>query len=295
MTNDLSELDVFYGELTVNRALVYARLPRIEEPGDWKLSGLVRGPRCLHAQTLPVTVPLVDQGPGPTLVARALLADPCFWWPDLPAIYDVTIKLQRGTETVATARREIGLRALGVRGRNLALNGKRWVLRGVSTTSATERLPRAWHEAAAAYISAGADPEALAEASQWGAIAVVYVEQHGEEAVRRLRELSRHPGVAIVVIRGSLPTHFKKLDAAPNLLLAQERGSATTAEVESWADLLVIKADDLTRLSISLGSDKPAIAIRRLDPLDSVADARAACDVLQRDLAPMGQFAGYVV
>ena len=293
MSTILSQLDVFYGELTVNRALVYARMPKIDEPGDWKLSGQVRGPRCLHAQTLPVTVPLVDLGAGPTLLAKALVADPCFWWPDLPAIYDVTVKLLRGTEVVATARREIGLRALGVRGRNLALNGKRWVLRGVSTSSTTERLPRAWHEAAAAYVSDGSDPESLAEASQWGALSVVQIQQHGEEAVQRLRELARHPGVSIAAIHGALPADFKKSDAAPNLLLAQGSRSSATAELEPWVEL--IATDELTWLTNSAALDKPVIAIRRLDSFASVADARAACDVLQRDLAPIGQFAGYVV
>jgi hypothetical protein len=294
MTIDLSQLDVFYGELTVNRALVYARLPRIDDSGDWKLSGQVRGPRCLHAQTLPVTAPLVDQEPGPTLLAKALISDPCFWWPDLPAIYDVTVKLHRGTEVVATARHEIGLRALGVRGRNLALNGKQWVLRGVSTASTTERLPRAWHEAAAAYISAGSDPESLAEASQWGTLTVVQIEQHGEEAAHQLRELARYPGVAMAVV-SSLPMNFKKSEVAPNLLLAQEIKSSAAMHAEPWADLLVIPANELERSRGAIDNSKPVIAFRRLDSPSSVPDARAACDVLQRDLAPSGQFAGYVV
>ena len=83
---DLSDLDIFYGELTVNRAFVYARLPRPADDEGLSLVGQVRGPRCSRAQTLPLTSPLVDLGPGPTLLARALVPDPCFWSPDLPAI-----------------------------------------------------------------------------------------------------------------------------------------------------------------------------------------------------------------
>src|SRR6476646_3772891 len=109
MTNDLPELDVFYGELTVNRALIYARLPRPADDTGLSLAGHVRGPRCLHAQTLPLTGPLTDLGAGPTLLARAVVPEPTFWSPDLPAIYDVTIDLRRGPQTIATARREIGL------------------------------------------------------------------------------------------------------------------------------------------------------------------------------------------
>ena len=53
MTNDLSQLDVFYGDLTVNRAFVYARLPRPAEDAELSLVGQIRGPRCLMAETLP--------------------------------------------------------------------------------------------------------------------------------------------------------------------------------------------------------------------------------------------------
>ncbi|MEX2174251.1 MAG: hypothetical protein WD872_07805 [Pirellulaceae bacterium] len=150
---DLSELDIFYGDLTVNRALVYARLPRSVQDAGWSLVGQVRGPRCLHAETLPLTSPLVDLGPGPTLLARAMVPDPVFWSPDLPAIYDVIVHLMSGTKIVATARREIGLRSLGVRGRNLALESKRWVLRGVMTHSTVARLPRAWQGASAVFVA----------------------------------------------------------------------------------------------------------------------------------------------
>ena len=66
----LADLDVFYGELTVHRACIYARLPRPAEDAGLTLAGQVRGPRCLHAQTLPLTSPLADLGPGPTLLAR---------------------------------------------------------------------------------------------------------------------------------------------------------------------------------------------------------------------------------
>jgi len=291
----LDQLDVFYGELTVNRACIYARLPRPDEGDGWSLAGQVRGPRCLHAQTLPVSAKLVDQGPGPTLLARAILPDPCFWWPDLPAIYDVTIELRRGTEVVATARRELGLRSLGVRGRNLMLNGKRWVLRGVSAHSTTERLPRVWHEASAAYVCDDSDPEPLAEASQWGALSVVLFDQPADQTASHLRELSRYPGVAIAVVLGPLPADFRKSHVAPNLLLAQWIGLDNFFHVESWADLLFVTADGPDHLHEAGAAEKPVVITRYLEPPVGLIEARAACDILQRDLAPLGQFAGYIV
>lgn len=296
MTNDLLQpLDVFYGDLTVNRAYVYARLPRPADDAGLSLVGQVRGPRCLHAETLPLTSPLVDLGPGPTLLAQALLPEPCFWTPDLPAIYDVTVNLLRGTEIVASTRREIGLRPLGIRGRHLSYGGKRWVLRGVSTHSTTERLPRTWHEALAAYVTDGSDSDALVESSQWGALSVVHIDASGDAALVRLSELAKFPSVAIAVILGTLPAGFKKSHVAPNLLLAQFLGSDNPFELDPWADLLIIAADNPDHLPAAAAVDKPVIAARYLEQPIELLAARAACDNLQRDLAPLGQFAGYVV
>jgi hypothetical protein len=293
---DLDQLDVFYGELTVHRAYVYARLRRPEAGENWSLSGQVRGPRCLHARALPASAKLVDQGPGPTLLARAVLPDPCCWSPDLPAIYDVMIDLVRGGEVVVTARRELGLRMLGVRRRDLALEGKRWVLRGVGAASTTARLPREWHEAPAALLASDPNEEQLAEAAQWGALAIVEIGEPGDSAIQRLHELARCPAVAIAVLRGELPADFVKSQFAPNLLLAQPIGPGDTRAIQPWAELAVVSADEPNSFSsISSRLTVPVLAQRRLRSPLPIAAARAACDTLQRELAPIGQFAGYIV
>lgn len=295
MTNDLANLDVFYGDLTVNRAYLYARLPRPADDVGLSLVGTVRGPRCLYAETLPLTLPLTDLGAGPTLLARALVPDPCFWSPDLPAIYDVTVNLLRGAEIVATERREIGLRSLGVRGRNLFLEGKRWVLRGVHDRSATATLPRAWHEVSAVYVTKTATHDNLAEGSQFGAMSMVDFD--GELAVDdQLRSLARQPGVAIAIIRGNPPVDFKRADAAPNLLLAQPIGRHDLLVRKPWAHLMLAETVEpmLLRQVAALG-EIPILVSRPLAAPLPIDQARAACDTLQRDLAPLGQFAGYIV
>jgi hypothetical protein len=301
MTTDiLSDLDVFYGDLTVSRAYVYARLPRPAEDAGLSLVGQVRGPRCKLAETLPLTSPLVDLGPGPTLLARALVPDPVFWSPDLPAIYDVTVNLLQGTEIIATARRQIGLRSLGVRGKSLFLNGKRWVLRGVSPYSTSARTPQEWHNVQATYHNDDDDSKLidLGEASECGTLAVIHVPEFVRSVVPRIRRLAEFPAVAIVVIEDPLPPNFHKLQVAPNLILAQWITPDCHWPPQSWAELLVVCADeqDLIAETLALG-EFPIIAERRevFGPELDLATARAACDALQRDLAPLGQFAGYVV
>ncbi len=293
---DLTDLDVFYGELTVHRAVVYARLPRpVGGSERWSLAGTVRGPRCLHAQTLPSTARLVDRGPGTTLLAQAVLPDPCCWSPDLPAIYDLQVQLLHNGEVVASERRELGLRRLGVRGRDLFLDGKRWVLRGVSTASTTARLPREWHEHLSGLVAASPSDELLAEAAQWGALTIVEIDASQESAESQLRGLARCPAIALAIIRGVLPGSFQK-QLFPNLLLAQPLGAGDQPTIQPWADLTVVAADNLDAFARTVRPlSIPVVAERRFTAPLPLAEARAACDTLQRNLAPLGQFAGYVV
>jgi hypothetical protein len=315
MESLLHKLGVFHGDLTAARALVYARLPRPAEDAAWSLSGTVRGPRCLHAQTLPLAVPLVDAGPGPTLLAKAIVPDPVFWSPDLPAIYDVTINLQRGAEIVASDRREIGLRSLGVEGRSLILGGQKWVLRGISTDSTNAVRPRFWHDESVAlvlasgvrehpdgaapltdkepYREADASRSPLAEASQWGALSIFPVS--AGDAQTQLRELSRFPGAAIAVFRDKLPPDIRPGQVAPNILIAQMITAGDLSRIDPRIDLLLADSRWLTTSSIAIAAAKPVIASRRLQRPVDLAQARAECDKLQRDLAPFGQFAGYIV
>lgn len=298
MAFDLSQLDVFYGDLTANRAYVYARLPCPADSG-FSLVGQVRGPRCALAQTLPTTSPLVDLGPGPTLLARAAIPDPCFWSADLPAIYDVTVNVLRGTEIIATERREIGLRNLGVRGRYFAVDAKRWVLRGIHAASAASDEPGEWHAALGMLLLPAGHPQRdawLAEASRGGAMAAVVADARGVEMASLLRQLARFPAVCLVAVRGGLPEDFRLTDHAPNLLLAQVFGRGDPLAIAPWAQLAWVRADDPLLLSRVAGlAEVPIVADRPLAAPLPVDAARAACDLLQRDLAPSGQFAGYVV
>ena len=244
----------------------------------------------------------------------------------------MTVNLLRGKEIIATARRELGLRSLGVRGRNLFLSGKRWVLRGVTSGSTDSQLPRDWHAASAALLASGVrklpdSAEQLAEASQWRALTVVELAESGPAAVASLRELARYPAVGIAAIQGELPADFKASQVCPNVLIAQcgpavpagqaapiedlfwcpsdRDGSDHIAQTmmgqgelrpQPWAQLVLADAAD-PQLVAQLAAvvDLPVIAIRRLPSPLPIDQARAACDSLQRDLAPFTQLAGYIV
>src|SRR5688572_12948569 len=107
------EIDVFHGQLSPHAAQIYARIEGLPGGKEWTISGRVRGPECRHAKTLPTNHTFVDLGAGATLLARATVPDPCFWSPDLPALYRVTLELRQHNDVVQTAEREFGMRFFG--------------------------------------------------------------------------------------------------------------------------------------------------------------------------------------
>ena len=294
MVSELPLLDVFFGELSVHRASIYARLPRPVDDEGLKITGLVRGPRSRRAQTLPVTARFVDLGGGPTLLARAVMPEPNFWSPDAPSIYDVTISLEQHGNTLATARRSVGLRALGIRDRRFVLEGKNWVLRGINASSTTTNLPGEWHATASAYI-ATYHVDRFVEASEDGVWAVAELDAAGDIPLQ-LRQLALHPASTIALIRVPPGRQLKLTGIAPNLLLAQALPNLGPFTPQAWAQVIWAETIDMAALaSLQAMCELPIIVSRKLTEPQPLQMARSACDELQRDLASIGQFAGYVV
>jgi hypothetical protein len=301
------DADVFHGELTANRAQILVRVPRTDAWQDCTLHGQVHGPRCDYAQTLPARFALQDLGAGPTLLARTIVTDPCYWTADLPQIYDVQIELRRGAEVLAREQRMIGLRGLGARttaaGGQLAREGKTWIPRGVSLKQlAADALP-ALREELLVGVTAGIPAlDLLVEASRRGVYLIVPLDAALQDVPAALRQLARWPAVMMAVIHGGETLDRSLAQVAPNILLAQRvRGAdlptnaLATTTLAPWASLVVA---DLAPADTTLplpSCSVPVFVQRTLGALVSADEARAACDQLQRDLAHSGQFAGYLV
>ena len=117
-----------------------------------------------------------------------------------------------------------------------------------------------------------------------------------DEIIARLRILAMFPAAIMAVIRGRLPRQFGIKGVAPNLLLAQPLDPIREFVVQPWAHAIWAETSEANVLrDLQATSDQPIVAVRRLASPLPVDQARAACDVLQRDLAAIGQFAGYVV
>jgi len=111
-----------------------------------------------------------------------------------------------------------------------------------------------------------------------------------------LRILAMFPAAIMAVIHGHLPRQFGIKGVAPNLLLVQPLDPVREFVVQPWAHVIWAESSDIDILrDLNATSDRPVVAVRRLKSPLRVDQGRAACDELQRDLAAIGQFAGYIV
>ena len=251
-------------------------------------------------------------GAGETLLARADIPEPCTWSPELPAQYEVEIELMRGGERVASDSRRLGIRRFGPRGKGLYLNGRRYVLRGIHATSVESDAANGnesaggfasdletWRECGAAIVIENPS-DALCDATSRQGVMIVALIQPSD-ARAELRRLSRWASVGIVWIESDAdsPPNIDAATlraAAPNIVLAQSVSLDSDAGPAPWTQLAICDigsgANAIEQLNFI---NIPVIATRKLvhrQPLDA---ARSACDALQRDLAPAGLLAGYIV
>ena len=222
-------LDCILGRCDSLRAEVFFRgeLPPGVTAGETALTGTLSGPDCRHAITLPVTAKLAAVPGSPaepaaaaasSVVTRAILTEPSFWTPELPGLYRLEARLVAAGREVATWQRPLGLRRLGVRGRSLWLDGRRYVPRGI--VAPAERIDLAAFRAASlAAVVADPSEDFLARADTEG-VAVL-----GLVADSAGRPLDREPAAAAIVRWAWHPAVFAAV--VPRGAAAEEIAVAT--------------------------------------------------------------------
>ena len=287
---------IFVGESSDALARVYATLPRDGLADGARLEGELIGPYCRYSKTLPARIHFADRGPGALLLAEAVVPDPCFWSPDLPFLYTVELSVAGDTGAGHESRqrhvRPFGIRRLGVQGKSLYLDAKRLVLRGVRIDpAAIDDLIAAKKSASALYVTDPTD-SFLREASEEGVLLVV--ELHTSQRTTELSRLSRWPAVAIVVLSGDALAGKELRLVARNTLFAQDSNAVhESTELARWAHVLWWRIDSRTQFANLPTPNLPIIAYRPSSKNATIEESRRACDRLQADLAPLGDFAGY--
>lgn len=315
------------------RAEVWLRCVASRSPGgaarSTVASGTLTGPQCATAATLPTTVLLADQGwiEGQPSLVRGVCTEPGFWTPELPNLYRAEVTLRQGDEVVATGRRLIGLRRLGVKGRSLWLDGRRYVPRGVPQQpdpkglatlrglAAVAVIDIALPGAAAGRASSMLD-DTLSEADRIGVGVILRLTaspglpDDAGAVAERIDAWGAHPSVLMVI----LPRSGAHLGGGGTRLGRRPGTMLVGLEVDGGA-APPLTADGLDVWIVTLPSDGvphdgwrqppmlPVVAsISEPLPPDPVA-AREACDGLQARLAAWGRqdvghawdWAGYLV
>jgi hypothetical protein len=275
------------------------------------LEGTIVGPRRGRDMTLPTTMKLIDVGSdrrSATAVARAVFTEPAYWTPELPNLYRLSARVLDGGHALAVVDRMIGLRRLGVRGRSLWLEGRRWVPRGVTIP------PAGFDPASLRGLSAAAvidDPsDALCEAADQAGVAIIAVLRgvdaqpfDRDTAAGRIASWALHPSVVLAVVprqtaaerSGAVVAAARPLKGTM-LVGVEVDGTQPPVAVPSAAvggvDCLIVSlpCDGLPHEEWrSWREDKPLVAWRATaTPRGTPAEHRQECDRLQAALAAWG-------
>jgi hypothetical protein len=304
-------LDVFSGAASTAEARIYAWLNLGERAAPQlsatKISGQLIGPVCEFSQTLPAKHRFIEIGQGAepqraTLV-QAIVPDPCFWTPELPFLYRAELQLHCGGDVVDVSR-TVGIRRLGVRGKSLFFDGKRFVLRARHECRMQNEECRMFFErnqvflrdSWTALVVANPDDVVCDFASRRGILLVADLTEEGNTPIDSLRRISRWPAVGFAILPRRAAISASQIAEIPNLLLGQFVPADQSIAIAPWADLLFVETNQPELFANKIGGiDLPVVAVRPHANTHNIEHARAECDILQSELAPFGDFAGYVV
>lgn len=328
-------MDVFFGQATRAEARVYARMahPGAHEMrirGTVR-GPFCQHARTLPATVALHDRGVSSDDPtGPTRVAEAVLPDPCFWTPGQAYLYDVEVQAWRGEALHARTERQLAICPLGTRGRHLHLDGQRWVVRAISGCQPSPRVLEACRQTSTALVVQDPADELLDAASRQGVLLLVHCAAPAPAARELLARYIEFAAVRFVIVDDMVDEESARVAARHRVLLVQRvvnagaahargapGGSAAFRHVKGSrgdlggvavnklppdgpppcrADALMIEASQLAAgADVGALPDIPVVVRRAVESSDDVALLRAACDRLQRDLAPAGDFAGYLV
>jgi hypothetical protein len=276
------QLELFITDRSENRARIVLR-PR-RNSGVSQITGLVRGPFSDFSKTLTADSPLK---PGIDGTFEALIFEPCYWTPSLPFWYDLQLATTFGDGTTRKEVLPVGLKRFYCEGRNFVLEGKRVVLRGMQIDAPTlPQLDDARNHEAALIVN-HVNEEICTSASRLGVPIVVDL-RTAQPALDA--DLEWHPAIMAVIVHPT-PHEFNRTNNSYSAVCVAAAGEKPTLS----CDIYVIELQPGERPPPwAAACDKPVIVIRK-DPDREIRTARAGCDMLQTELAPEFDLAGYFV
>lgn len=276
---DLSDTQLFFGELTATLARCYARLP-VNAQGH--IVGTIAGPRCRYARTLQLRVPLQPVGASAPDLLQAVVTDPCDWTPEMPFLYDIELAAGSGADG-QSFRGVVGFRPLAPLGRQLRLAGHNWVLRAARSESVVPASLADWRAHDLAMVIPNPSDELCGKASEIGVLILAVVDASLEPPLAELRRLARYPAVGFALLAGIATVAAEFREAAPNLVFATR--AARHLAPDDVPQVLVADSVPAGTLEVLEATSVPVLVDRPLGAAVTIEAARQACDLLQRDVA----------
>ena len=279
------QLSLIVAERTENYARI---LLSVREDSDIaEISGTVRGPYSEFAKTLTADFALKPTATG---TVEALIVEPCYWTSHMPFWYDLRLKLRLSDGTQREEILRAGIRRLFCEGRNLRLESKRIVLRGLRHNSPTEDDLQLARKCETGLLLNNLTNEIGSAASRLGVPLVVDLSEHESLEKDAFNELDWSPAVMLTLIRRDQLT-----DSGPRQCFVGAYVDGEIQQPNIKCDAFAVRLADGERPPAWLATcNKPVIAIRKETGCE-IGSARAACDRLQAELAPEFDLAGYFV
>jgi hypothetical protein len=172
------------------------------------------------------------------------------------------------------------------------------VLRGVHREGVARQELQQLHDTSATLVTSCLDEATCILASTMGVLIVARLGGDAADIATRLRGLANYPAVGLAIIESKTVIQADLRREAPNIVLLARADADHLMSPPAWVGAFVSDCGTLERRPSWLGTlPNPVLAERLLAPTYrlSIPAARAACDRLQRDLAPEFDLAGYIV
>jgi hypothetical protein len=292
----LDQVQIFHGEATSTIARVYVRLDRPAGHEGLELLGTLEGPFRSDAHTLPSHASFSVCRPGGSLLAEAVLPDPCLWSPDNPALYRAHLELRHGQQVLEERTIVTGFRGLGVSGSDLYRHGRRCVVRAVEWTPPGDFDWTEAREAGASFLVDAPDQQLCEAASEAGGVLLVRLAGSVDQLLTAMSRLSAWPAASIFLLDQGTDFPQDVNQRFPNLLLGEIVPPEATTVPAPWAHLSVYQLPETTvNVPSFLPAGRSVMVARPGGEQNDWRRARRQCDDLQRELAGSGNLAGYVV
>lgn len=225
----------------------------------------MRGPFCKYSRTLPCNFPITN--------GEAIVVDPCYWTPTLPFRYEVKVKVQTAE---GTSEHEFlwGIRRCLPQKNQLRLDGKGTVIRAIEPADGHIDLAELRSLSSSLLTHQPLEPAVYQQASELGVMVI-------DASPSVLDSQDR------TVVQRETSVHFRSSVPLPTDIVSLSRYPKVDGRV------VLIEEEELPSFDFAT-FQRPVFVERRIAPA-SLADMRKTCDWLQRDLAGLGQFAGYLV